>query len=177
MASITPVILQNNQRQDGTWLVVYRLTHKRKSVYIKTSHSISKAQLNKDNTIKQKYVIDYLSDDIKSMQNKIDRLGLKVEGYSAAQLKKILTIENEDIDFISFSEEYIEKLKTKLKPNAVNSYKYVLNHIKDYQNGMALYARDITSKYLKGFFEYVQQPKEMIRFGGVNGDQKMVLNR
>lgn len=63
MASITPEILQNNQRQDGTWLVVYRLTHKRKSVYIKTSHSISKAHLNKDNTIKQKYVIDFLSDD------------------------------------------------------------------------------------------------------------------
>lgn len=98
MATINPKILQNNPRKDGRWVVVFRLAHKRQSVYIKTSHLITENKLDKDKTIKQKFIITYLARDINDLYDKISLMGLKAESCTAAQLKQILTAENENID-------------------------------------------------------------------------------
>ncbi len=166
MASITPTILQNNQRQDGSWVVVFRLTHKRKSVYIKTSHVITEAQLNKDRTIKQKFVITYLSEDINDLQRKISLLGLKAETYTASQLKDILTADSKEIDFMLFLDECFAEIQKTKKPNTVSTYRSTINHLKDYQGGRPLMSNDITSKYIKAFIEYVKTPRKIIRYTG-----------
>ncbi|MGJ1516546.1 tyrosine-type recombinase/integrase [Sphingobacterium siyangense] len=166
MASITPTILQNNQRQDGSWVVVFRLTHKRKSVYIKTSHVITEAQLNKDRTIKQKFVITYLSEDINDLQRKISRLGLRAETYTASQLKDILTADGKEIDFMLFLDECFAELQKTKRPNTVSTYRSTINHIKDYQGGRPLMSNEITSKYIKAFIEYVKTPHKIVRYTG-----------
>ena len=102
MATITPTILQNNQRKDGRWVVVYQLSHKRQSVYIKTSNLIRESNLNKDKTIKQKYVIDYLASEVKKLEHKIFMLGMRAERMTAAQLKAHILSSDEDVDFLSF---------------------------------------------------------------------------
>lgn len=166
MATITPTILQNNQRQDGTWVVVFRLTHRRKSVYIKTSHLITESQLNKDRTIKQKFVITYLSDDINSLQRKISMLGLKAESYTASQLKEILTADGKEIDFMQFLDECFTEIQKTKKPNTVSTYRSTINHLKDYQGGRPLMSNEITSKYIKAFMEYVKTPHKIVRYTG-----------
>lgn len=175
MASITPTILQNNQRKDGSWIVVFRLSHKRKSVYIKTSHSITKSLLNKDNSIKQKFIIDYLSDDVKDLQDKISRLGLKAESYTAQQLKDIITADQNEINFLKYAEQFMEEISLKLKKSTVGTYRSALNHLKDYVGGDVLLTRDITSKFVKGFIEFMQQPREIIRYSGADKKQRMIL--
>jgi len=175
MATITPTIQQNNQRKDGRWLVVYRITHKRKSVFIKTSILISENQLNKDRTIKQKFILSHLSRDINDMNEKIMRLGLKVEVYSASQLKEILTSKGEFIDFIKFCEESIEELRNKLKPNTIGSYITTVNHLRDHFKDVRLNASEITSKHIISFMEYLKQPKEIIRNVGANKRQETIF--
>jgi len=174
MATITPTILQNNQRQDGSWMVVFRLTHKRKSVYIKTSHLVTKNQLNKDSTIKQKFVIDYLAGDINILQNKISLLGLRAETLTAAQLKELLTAENKEIDFMCFLEECFDELKRIRKPNTLGTYRSTINHLKDFQDGEPLYSNQITSRYIKDFMEYLKTPKNIIRYVGIGNISKSV---
>ena len=166
MATITPIIQQNNSRKDGRWLVVFRLTHKRKSVYIKTSHLITEAQLNKDRTIKQKFVITYLSEDINDLERKISLLGLKVETYTASQLKDILTADGKEIDFMLFLDECFAEIQNTKKPNTVSTYRSTINHLKDYQAGRPLMSNEITSKYIKAFIEYVKTPHKIIRYTG-----------
>ncbi|VXC99082.1 tyrosine-type recombinase/integrase [Sphingobacterium multivorum] len=166
MATITPIIQQNNSRKDGRWLVVFRLTHKRKSVYIKTSHLITESQLNKDRTIKQKFVITYLSEDINDLQRKISRLGLRAETYTASQLKDILTADGKEIDFMLFLDECFAELQKTKRPNTVSTYRSTINHIKDYQGGRPLMSNEITSKYIKAFMEYVKTPHKIVRFTG-----------
>ncbi len=166
MATITPIIQQNNSRKDGRWLVVFRLTHKRKSVYIKTSHLITEAQLNKDRTIKQKFVITYLSEDINDLQRKISLLGLKAETYTASQLKDILTTDGKEIDFMLFLDECFAEIQKTKKPNTVSTYRSTINHLKDYQGGRPLMSNEITSKYIKAFMEYVKTPHKIVRFTG-----------
>ncbi|MDM1294329.1 phage integrase SAM-like domain-containing protein [Sphingobacterium sp. N143] len=166
MATITPIIQQNNSRKDGRWLVVFRLTHKRKSVYIKTSHLITEAQLNKDRTIKQKFVITYLSEDINDLQRKISLLGLKAETYTASQLKDILTADGKEIDFMQFLDECFAEIQKTKKPNTVSTYRSTINHLKDYQSGRPLMSNEITSKYIKAFIEYVKTPHKIVRYTG-----------
>ncbi len=166
MATITPIIQQNNSRKDGRWLVVFRLTHKRKSVYIKTSHLITESQLNKDRTIKQKFVITYLSEDINDLQRKISRLGLRAETYTASQLKDILTADGKEIDFMLFLDECFAELQKTKRPNTVSTYRSTINHIKDYQGGRPLMSNEITSKYIKAFIEYVKTPHKIVRYTG-----------
>lgn len=166
MATITPIIQQNNSRKDGRWLVVFRLTHKRKSVYIKTSHLITESQLNKDRTIKQKFVITYLSEDINDLQRKISLLGLKAETYTASQLKDILTADGKEIDFMLFLDECFAEIQKTKKPNTVSTYRSTINHLKDYQSGRPLMSNEITSKYIKAFIEYVKTPHKIVRFTG-----------
>lgn len=166
MATITPIIQQNNSRKDGRWLVVFRLTHKRKSVYIKTSHLITEAQLNKDRTIKQKFVITYLSEDINDLQRKISLLGLKAETYTASQLKDILTADGKEIDFMLFLDECFAEIQKTKKPNTVSTYRSTINHLKDYQSGRPLMSNEITSKYIKAFIEYVKTPRKIVRYTG-----------
>jgi len=172
MATITPVILQNNQRKDGRWVVVFRLTHKRKSVYIKTSHLIKEIQLNKDKTIKQKFVIDYLAKDINELHEKVSRLGLKAETYTASQLKDILTATSEVIDFIKFCDACLLELKKELKPNTIGTYLTIINHLKDYQQGVILNASDITAKYIIAFLDYIKKPKSIKRMVGKDSSQE-----
>jgi site-specific recombinase XerD len=166
MATITPIIQQNNSRKDGRWLVVFRLTHKRKSVYIKTSNLITEAQLNKDRTIKQKFVITYLSEDINNLQRKISRLGLRAETYTASQLKDILTADGKEIDFMLFLDECFAELQKTKRPNTVSTYRSTINHLKDYQGGRPLMSNEITSKYIKAFIEYVKTPHKIVRYTG-----------
>lgn len=166
MATITPIIQQNNSRKDGRWLVVFRLTHKRKSVYIKTSNLITEAQLNKDRTIKQKFVITYLSEDINDLQRKISRLGLRAETYTASQLKDILTADGKEIDFMLFLDECFAELQKTKRPNTVSTYRSTINHLKDYQGGRPLMSNEITSKYIKAFIEYVKTPHKIVRYTG-----------
>ncbi|TYP89407.1 site-specific recombinase XerD [Sphingobacterium allocomposti] len=171
MATITPTILQNNRRKDGRWVVVYRLTHRRQSVYIKTSNLIGPSQLNKDNTIKQKYVIDYLASEVKLLEHRIASLGLKAERYTAAQLKEYILASDQDVDFLQFCDEHYEVLKRTLKPNTVGTYRTTINHLKDFQGNKKLFCREITSAYVKRFMEYVQEPKTIVRMVGEGSRQ------
>jgi site-specific recombinase XerD len=172
MASITPIIQQNNSRKDGRWLVVFRLTHKRKSVYIKTSHLISENQLNKDRTIKQKFVITYLADDINNLQKKISLLGLRAETYTAAQLKDILTADGKEIDFMLFLDECFVELQKAKKPNTLSTYRSAINHLKDFQGDRPLMSNEITSKYIKSFLEHVKTPHKIVRYTGSGKSNK-----
>lgn len=166
MASITPTVLIKNKRKSGDWIVVYRLTHKRRSVYIKTSHVITEKNLNKDDTIKQKFVVQYLSQDINEYYSRISNLGIRVDYLTASELKEVITSHKKDICFIEFAEEYVNGLKSNLSPNSVATYRTMLNHLKDYQNGSKLNVMSITGKYVNGFLESLKHEKEITRKTG-----------
>lgn len=172
MATITPTILQNNQRKDGRWVVVYRLSHKRQSVYIKTSNLIRESNLNKDKTIKQKYVIDYLASEVKKLEHKIFMLGMRAERMTAAQLKAHILSSDEDVDFLAFCDEYLPVLKSKVKENTYGTYRSTLNHLKDYQGNKKLFCSEITSKYIRSFLDYVQSPRKIVRMVGEGNRQE-----
>ncbi|MCY4779506.1 site-specific integrase [Sphingobacterium sp. UT-1RO-CII-1] len=176
MASITPTILQNNRRKDGTWLVVYRLSHRRSSVYIKTSHVISESSLNKDRTIKQKFILDYLYSDILLLQDKISRLGIRAESMTASQIRELLISDGRDIDFIEFMDECFVEMSKNLKKNTMGTYRTTINHLKDFQNGKPLYVPEITSKYIRAFLEYVKKPRSITRSMGRSTAQEAVMS-
>ncbi|KGE16127.1 hypothetical protein [Sphingobacterium deserti] len=90
MATITPTILQNNELKNGTWKVVYRLTHRRQSVYIKTSHVVGPKNLDKDRSIKPNFIINYLAADGKVCRNHICFIRLTTYDPSVTPIEDII---------------------------------------------------------------------------------------
>jgi integrase len=167
MATITATILKDNKKQDNSWNVVYRLTHNRKSRYIKTHHYVTKNDLTKSHEIKPDYLIDHLATEIKKYRAAISAIeGIKL--LSVDEVKDIITNDTADVELLAFFEKYINKLKSEGRNTTAGPYLTVLNYLKDYNNG-SLYASKLTSKFLSNYEDYLRKPKTIERvnqFGG-----------
>jgi hypothetical protein len=78
MATVREVVLPHHKKEDGTWNVKIRVTHKRKCTYIDTEHFVNSKQLRKDHKIKDHFILDLLYPVLKEYRDKISGLG----GYS-----------------------------------------------------------------------------------------------
>lgn len=166
MATITPKILKQNKKSDGTWNVVFRLTHDRKSRYIKTSHFIDESQIVGEDEIEIDFVIDHLAKPIKAYRKKIDEIE-NIGLLSVDDVLEILTRDKRDIDFLCFIKYHIDKLKEEGRNSTTKPFTTVFNSLSDYV-GHPLYCSKITSKFLKGYAEFLRKPRLIKRNQGVN---------
>lgn len=127
MATIKPVILAQNKREDGTWKVVYRLTHKRKSRYISTSHYVTSADIDDNNDIRVDFVIDYLSEDIKEYRRKISSISHRIDHMDVDDVQAFITNKGDGVDFLSYFDTWIEQSSSRLEENTVKAYQTVRN--------------------------------------------------
>ncbi len=164
MATITPKILKKNKKQDGTWNVVYRLTHNRKSRYIKTIHYVTQDSIVGDDDLHIDYVIDFLADEIKKYRRKISDIS-DIELLDVEDVKSILVDEKKDVDFIAFIQQHITKLKDQGRDKTAKPFGTVYNSLRDYVSG-PLYCSKVTSKFLEEYEKYLRTPKELVRQQG-----------
>lgn len=114
MATFTPCVFEHQKREDGTFRVSLRITHDRKSVYLKTDIFVVKQQLTRDFKLKDHYLIVKLAEKANEYQDKIiKRFGVD-QDCSAGEIKEFLEKETErkddDIDFIAFSREHVKQM-------------------------------------------------------------------
>lgn len=174
MATITPTILKDNKRQDNTWNVVYRLTHNRKSRYIKTHHYVPKSELTKTNEIKPDFIIDYLAADIKKYRKAISAIE-DIDLLSVDEVKERITSENADVELLSFFKDHIDKVRAEGRESTAVPFTTVLNYLTDYA-GQNLYASKLTSKFLTGYEEYLRRPKDLVRINQF-GNHMVIKNK
>src|SRR5690606_25533349 len=122
MATIKPVILAQNIREDGLYKVVYRLTHKRKSRYLSTSHYVGNEDLDRSNNIKLDFVLEYLAEEIKNYRSKISRISDRIDKMDVDDVKGYLTSSDKGIPFIPYMENWIDKLKDRREAATVKTY-------------------------------------------------------
>lgn len=164
MATIIPKILKKNRKQDGTWNVVYRLTHNRKTRYIRTRHYISEESVANDDDISIDFVIDYLSDDIKKYRKRINDIE-EIEHLTVDDLKKLITIDSQKINFIEFIKHHIELLKSEGRSKTSKPFLTVMNTLIDYV-GPVLPTSKITSRFLREYEQYIRSPRTITRSQG-----------
>lgn len=159
MATIKPVVLKDNKRSDGTYNVAFRLSHKRLSRYIKTTHYIPESQIDKSGDIKMDFIIDYLSSDIKKYRGKIDKLGSIVDKMDIEELKSSIFVDIDSIDFLEFTRSFIEELNDiNAAAMTIKNYKNVLSNLIVITKGR-LEVSDINALFIKKFVAHLMKKK------------------
>ena len=78
MATVKTLIRKNEKRTDGTWNVLVRVTHNRKSAYIRTSLFVEKKDLTVSFKIKNPKVLDKCREIESEYRKRISTLNLEI---------------------------------------------------------------------------------------------------
>lgn len=164
MATLAISVLKSNVKQDKTYNVTIRLTHKRKSVYIKTNHYVVKEQLNKAFKLKDTEIIDELNEVLKTYRSAISKMkDLPRVDVQTVKSRLLALDEDLSINFTAFIRDYIKKLEKKNKSTAA-TFVTVLNSLNDYFK-RDIDITEINYKFLLKYEEYRLAERKITRGG------------
>lgn len=160
--TLKAVVLKHNKRSDGTYNVKIRVTLNRRTSYISTEHYIGGRQISPDFSIKDKFILDEVNNDIRRLRLEISRLGAKVNKHTASSLAEYLSGKRSPgtgvgIDFIAFGRQKVEEMERRGRGATASVYTYALNKLEKYLNSSYLEIKDITVKFLRRYEEYLRE--------------------
>lgn len=130
--------------------VYIRISHKGKTDYIRTGWIIHKKGIKKGE-IADHTILANCAVQIKSYINKINNID--ISNWSIQELKKYLSINNEDISFSGYAEKYIDKMKVRGREKPANNYITALNSLQKFMKTNKIFFSDITSKVIREWIE------------------------
>lgn len=161
-------VLKHQKRQDNKFPVSIRMTFKRSTSYLKTEFYVTEKQISRDFTIRDAKLREKLNDIIFRYEKIIvERLGNNINLYDATELKNYLlrnTIggTTNEIDFVQFSETYIEKIKSQQHSRA-RRVRTSLSALVDYFGRDTIKIIEINSRMLSDFEAFLRQNRTVVR--------------
>lgn len=163
MPTFHPVILEHHLKADKTNKGVkfanikIRVIHKRKIKYIDTGLTVSTADLNKKLEIKTQAFIDATNDLVKKYRDKCNQHAEAVKEMSAEEVISLLTeSQTEEIDFISFALDEIERIKKAGSRGVAANYQTAINSLIRF-TGNKLNVKDLNSAFLQDFEAFIRK--------------------
>lgn len=159
--TINPVIREHLWKDDGTNFVRIRVTHKRKSRFIKSNIVVTKSDLTRAGDIKSLSVLNSVGDLMKKIRkvvNDIDTYDVdamnvnEVVARIEAELKKP---ERFVLDFIDFG----FKVASKKSTGTASTYHVALNALLRFFNNKHPDISEITVRSLRAFEEFIRNEK------------------
>lgn len=152
MATFKAEVIQR-QREDKTFRIRLRVTHKRKNSYIPTEHYVTKSQLDKHWNVRDSELILTLANSIKKYRDKSDRLSSAINQYTVHQLVEYLEKEDvTNVDFIKWASDLANGIKVKgTRDNAWITLRSFIDFV-----GESVDINEITLSMLKKYEEYIR---------------------
>ncbi|QEL01540.1 site-specific integrase [Olivibacter sp. LS-1] len=171
MATVSAVILNHHQKQDGTWNVKVRVSHNSKSAYIDTTHFVSTSHLTakkgKDKTtiykLKQAWLDKYMADTLTRYRDKITELGERLYYMDCHAIKEYLTAKEGVIDLFEFADEFFERETKKGRITSVITMRSSILSLRDYWGERPLPTDMFTSKLLQNFEMHLRSNRTVER--------------
>lgn len=159
-------VLKHQQRADEKYPVSIRVTHDRKSSYLKTDYYVVTQQLNKNFEVKDKVLLKLLLEKIEDYENIVVKgLGNDVVNYSAKDIVEFIKKKQKEvscIDFISFARKHIDKLLKDERDKRAKHIQTTINALVDF-SGQELNIVKITSKFLERFEDFLRSERTIVR--------------
>lgn len=175
MATFKTIILPHHKREDGTYNVKIRVTHNRKTKYLKTPYYIGgndvarRKRNGKDELkIKNQAVIDAVDRLILDYRNRLLPVALAVESWDIDRLTDFLKndITSFSLDFIDYGYKYADALMAKGKESTGLLYHNAIKSLIRFIGKNTLDVKDITSTFLLGLEMYLRkEPVIMVTHG------------
>lgn len=161
MATVNYVILKQQQKEDGTFNVKLRITHKRKSSYLSTPHFVDKSLLNKSFKLKQNnFINDEVMLDVLRIRKMFSEMGHSIERYEAKELAQkaedlLLGKNSSEINFFEFGKTIVSRYKEAGKASWEN-IDAGLKRLEEFIGNRDLNFSEITSALLRRYEEWLR---------------------
>lgn len=171
MATLTYVIFEHHKKQDNTFNVKFRLTHKGKQVYYSSLYFVSPAQVKKNFTLKDQKILDAINAELAQLRRKIEALGSQVENLTAKEiLQHITKVEDNSvrINFLDFYKKRLDYLVSTDRLGSFRRLRQAYHHLCDYIDVPFLDVNDISANFLREFEAYLRKKRSGTRSGKAN---------
>jgi integrase len=170
MATFKICVFKHQQRVDAKFPVSIRVYWQGKTSYIGTEYYVTQHQISQRKGVfelKDALILAELTKRIETFEKEKIRIGHRIYSYTARGLAEYYQnlIEkrgDEEIDFIAFGRQYIEAEKKKTDGKNTNRITTTLNALEDF-SAKGLPVRELTSKFLTAFQEYLKTERKICR--------------
>lgn len=163
-------VREHHQRRDGKFPVSIRLTHNRSTAQIKTDIYIFRKQISKDfSMVKDMDVVRRIDRDILKYEDILLKgLGAELSKYTARELADFIDTYNKTaggtgIDYVAFARQHIDKLLAEGRKSYAEGFQSVIRSVIDYFGREAVYIREINTKMLRAYMQYIMSPRKITR--------------
>lgn len=160
MATFKIVILPHHRREDGTYNVKIRVTHNRKTRYIKTPYYIGGLDVSRrkrngkeELRIKNQSIIDSLDSVILDYRRRLVPMGMGVDVWDIDRLISFLSSNpgKFTLNFISYITKFSERLAKRGQNGTAGQYIVMRNALKRFIGRDTLDISEITGGFVRAF--------------------------
>lgn len=165
MATFKVTILPHHRREDGTYNVKIRVTHNRKTRYVKTPYYIGGTDVSRrkrngkeELKIKNQAVVDSLEAVILDYRRRLVRAGMEVDSWDIDRLIAFLS-SNPDtfrLDFIEYVGTFAGRLASNGQDGTARQYIVMANALKRFVGRDTLDISEITGGFLRAFENHLR---------------------
>lgn len=165
MATFKIIVLPHHRREDGTYNVKIRVTHNRKTRYVKTPYYVGGADISRrkrngkeELKIRNQAVIDSLESCILDYRRRLVRVGMGVESWDIDRLIAFLSSSPETfhLDFIEYMGLFADRLIKKGKDSTARIYRTTANAMARFAGRDKVDISEITGNFLRSFENYLR---------------------
>ncbi|WP_068690291.1 tyrosine-type recombinase/integrase [Culturomica massiliensis] len=140
-------ICVRKKRTDNLYPVYIRITHHRKTAYIKTEKVVDKSGIRKGE-VKDTEVLSYCTNLIKAYNSKLNQKDISL--WTVNKVVNFLENEDKDISFSDYARKYIFEMASlrKMERNSKN-YKWAYQSLERFANNENIMFSRLTSKFIQ----------------------------
>lgn len=168
MATVSVKVFKHHLKNDGTYNVKIRITHKKEKRYIDTEHFVTDKQLSKTMVIKDALINRLVNLKIDEYRLAISNISEKLDFFSTEALRNYLLNRNKEIDFIEFCDTHISQLKKDKRPGTAANHTTVRNSLVDYFDRNKVSVLEITAPMLKSYERFLRSKRTIKRINQLN---------
>ena len=142
-------------RNDGFYTVYIRLTHLRKSSYIKTNKIVDAEHIEKDGDLTDPVVNEYCAMLIRQYTDRLNRVD--ATRWSVKEVVEYLVKDDEDVCFSDYARIFIKKMEKDGHERNAKNYNLAVRHLERYVGTTNLMFSQLTSTVLNLWIEELGQ--------------------
>lgn len=158
MPTFKAVVHSHYTREDKTYPIRIRVTHKRKSRYINTGLVATTDDLTRSFRIKNQSFIDTTDEIIKGYRDRCNENYLRIAEMDIDQVVSFLLTKEKpaDLDFLEFGKSHAEKLIAIGRFRTAEAYTTALNALKRFTGRESLHVSEINVRFLQSFERWIR---------------------
>lgn len=142
-------------RSDGFYTVYIRLTHMRKSSYIKTNKIIDASHIANDGDLTDPIVNEYCATLIRQYTDRLNRVD--ASQWSIQEVMEYLLKNDAEVCFSDYARHFINKMENEGHERNAKNYRLAVNHLERYIGSNKIMFCQLTSSVINKWIEYLSR--------------------